>query len=300
MSRRAALGLAVAVAAVSWGGPLARLVDAAPLAVAMWRMGLAGAMAIGLAALSRGGWPRAGVWRGGLLAGIFLGVHFGLWIPSLWLTTVSASVVLVTTAPLFVLIASPRLLGVPISGRSVISLALALAGVVIIAGGDFLLSPRALWGDVLALGGAIAAAGYLVVGKKLRGQVRLVSYLAVVYAVAGAALAVATLALGVEAMPHRASAWPVLFALAVVPTLIGHSLLNWALKFYEAFKVNLAILLEPVFASLLAWAVLGEVPPAHVLPGAALVLAALALEYGALAVMKQRWRRCISGPDTAC
>lgn len=290
----------MAVAAVSWGGPLARLVDAAPLAVAMWRMALAGVVAVGLAALSRDGWPCAGVWRGGLLAGLSLGLHFGLWIPSLWMTTVSASVVLVTTAPLFVLIASPRLLGVPISSRSVISLALALAGVVIIAGGDFLLSPRALIGDLLALGGAVAAAAYLVVGKRLRGQVRLVSYLAAVYVVAGVTLAAAALLLGVEVKPRDTSAWPVLVALAVVPTVIGHSLLNWALKFYEAFKVNLAVLAEPVLASLLAWAVLGEVPPAHVLPGAALILCALALEYGALPVIGQRWRRCISGPGTAC
>ncbi len=290
----------MAVAAVSWGGPLARLVDAAPLAVAMWRMVLAAVIAVGAAALARGGWPSGRVWRGSLLAGLFLGLHFGLWIPSLWLTTVSASVVLVTTAPLFVLIASPRVLGVPISSRSVVSLALALAGVVVIAGGDFLFSPRALWGDLLALGGAVAAAGYMVVGKRLRGRVALVPYLAVVYAVAGVALAGATLVLGVEGMPRSASAWPLLGALAVVPTLIGHSLLNWALRFYEAFKVNLAVLLEPVFASLLAWAVLGETPPVHVLPGAALVLSALALEYGALEVVGQRWRRSASGPGTTC
>lgn len=300
MSRRAALGLAVAVAAVSWGGPLARLVDAAPLAVAMWRMLLAAVIAMGVALLAGGGWPRGEVGRGSLLAGSFLGLHFGLWVPSLWLTTVSASVVLVTTAPLFVLLASPRLLGVPISPRSVVSLALALAGVVVIAGGDFLLSPRALLGDVLALGGAVAAAGYVVVGKRLRGRVALVPYLAVVYGVAGVALAGAVLVLGVEVMPRSPAAWPRLAALAVVPTVIGHSLLNWALKFYEAFKVNLVVLLEPVFASLLAWAVLDEVPPLHVLPGAAMVLSAVALEYGVLDEVKRRWRRSTSGPGTAC
>lgn len=291
MSRRAAAGLVVAVAAVSWGGPLARLADAAPLAVATWRMGLAAVVAVAVAALAGGGWPRGAERRGTLLAGVFLGAHFGLWIPSLWLTTVSASVVLVTTAPLFVLLASPIFLGVPIRARSLASFGLALVGVVIIAGGDFLLSPRALLGDLLALGGAIAAAGYVVVGKQLRGRVDLLPYLACVYGVAALALLMGTLALGVQAMPRSASAWPVLAALAVGPTLVGHSLLNWALKYFEAFKVNMAVLLEPVFASLLAWVVLGELPPRHVLPGGALVLLALALEYGAMEVVSRRWRR---------
>ncbi len=300
MRGRAALGLAVAVAAVSWGGPLARLVDAAPLAVAMWRMLLAALIAVGAALLAGGEWPRGARWRGSLLAGLFLGLHFGLWVPSLWLTTVSASVVLVTTAPLFVLLASPALLGVPISARSVVSLSVALAGVVVIAGGDFLLSPRALLGDVLALGGAVAAAGYVVVGKRQRGRVGLVPYLAVVYSMAGVVLVGAALILRVEVMPRSSAAWPLLATLAVVPTVIGHSLLNWALKFYEAFKVNLAVLLEPVLASLLAWAVLDEVPPAHVLPGAALVLSALALEYGVFDVVERQWRRSASGPTTTC
>lgn len=291
MSRRAAMGLAVAVAAISWGGPLARLVDAAPLAVAAWRMVLAAALALPVAILAGRPWPAGPARRASWLAGLFLGLHFGLWIPSLWLTTVSASVVLVTTAPLWVLLASPRVLGVPIRPRSLVSFALALAGVVVIAGGDFLLSPRALVGDLLALGGALAAAGYLLVGKRLRAQVALLPYLAVVYVVAAVALVGATAALGVELLPRSPAAWPVLAALAAGPTLIGHSLLNWALKYFEAFKVNLVVLLEPVLASLLAWLVLREAPPLHVLPGAALVLAALALEYGAL----EGWRRWRGG-----
>lgn len=291
MSRRAAVGLAVAVAAISWGGPLARLVEAAPLAVAAWRMVLAAALAVPVAILAGRPWPAGPARRASLLAGLFLGLHFGLWIPSLWLTTVSASVVLVTTAPLWVLLASPRVLGVPIRPRSLVSFAVALAGVVVIAGGDFLLSPRALVGDLLALGGALAAAGYLLVGKRLRAEVALLPYLAVVYLVAAAALVAATVVLGAELLPRSLAAWPVLAALAAGPTLIGHSLLNWALKYFEAFKVNLVVLLEPVLASLLAWLVLREAPPLHVLPGAALVLAALALEYGAL----EGWRRWRGG-----
>ena len=279
MSWKALLGLSVAVLAVSWGAPLARVTAAAPLAVAMWRMVLAAGLLLPVAA-ARGslGIParhRPAV----LLSGLLLGLHFGLWIPSLWLTSVSASVVLVTTGPLWVLLLSPRFLGARIAGRNVVSFALALAGVVIIVGGDFRLSPRALVGDLMALAGGACAAGYLIVGKRLRHEVPLAGYLTVVYGGAALALVAAVVLLRVPPWPTATIAWLPLLGMALGPTLTGHTLLNWALAHLEAYRVNLAVLMEPVLASLWTWLFIGEVPPLHVLPGAALVLSALALEY---------------------
>ncbi|HUK12246.1 MAG TPA: DMT family transporter [Thermoanaerobaculaceae bacterium] len=279
MRARPAAGLAVGVLAISWGAPLARLADAAPLAVAMWRMTLAAVLILPFA-LARGALRVPPRHRGAaLLAGLLLGTHFGLWIPSLWLTSVSASVVLVTTQPLWVLLASPRFLGVRIRGRNVASFLLALAGVAIIAWGDFHVSLRALAGDAMALAGAVAMAAYMVVGKRLRSEVPLPGYLAVVYAGAAVTLIAAVLLLRVPPAPRVALAWLPLLGLALVPTLTGHTLLNWALAHLEAYRVNLAVLLEPVLASIWAWLFVGEAPPLHVLPGALLVLGALALEF---------------------
>ncbi len=279
MTWRAAVGLAVAVLAVSWGAPLARATAAAPLAVAMWRMVLAAGLLLPFAATHGGLAIPTRHRAAALLAGLFLGMHFGLWIPSLWLTSVSASVVLVTTGPLWVLFLSPRFLGATIAGRNVVSFALALTGVVIIAGGDFLLSPGALVGDLMALAGAACMAGYLIVGKRLRREVPLGGYLTVVYGGAAVTLVVAVIALGVRPWPMEAVAWFPLVGMAVGPTLTGHTLLNWSLAHLEAYRVNLAVLLEPVLASLWTWAFIGEAPPLHVVPGAVLVLGALALEY---------------------
>lgn len=281
MSWRAALGLVVAVLAISWGAPLARLTDAAPLAVAMWRMTLAAALLTPFAA-ARGGLhvPRRRR-AAALLAGVLLGLHFGLWIPSLWLTSVSASVVLVSTAPLWVLLASPRFLGVRIRGRNLASFFLALAGVVVIAWGDFHVSLGALLGDMMALAAAVAMGAYLVVGKRLRSEVPLAGYLTVVYGGAAATLVAGVVVLGVPFAPRSAIAWLPLLAMAAGPTLVGHTLLNWALADLEAYRVNLAVLFEPVLASLWTWVFVGEAPPVHILPGAALVFVALGLEFGA-------------------
>ena len=274
----AALGLAVAVLAVSWGAPLARLTHAAPLAVALWRMVLAAALILPFALLRGGPRLTPAQRRPVALSGLLLGLHFGLWIPSLWLTSVSASVVLVTTMPLWVLLASPRFLGTPIRRRNLLSFLLAIAGVAVIAWGDVHISPRALLGDAMALGGAVAGAGYLVVGKRLRHEVPLVRYLAWVYGGAAVTLAAGVLALGAPVWPEDARSWWTLLALAVGPTLIGHSLLNWALAHVEAYRVNLTVLLEPVLASLWAWIFLAQAPPLHVVPAAVLVIAALVIE----------------------
>ena len=279
MNWRALLGLSVAVLAVSWGAPLARVTAAAPLAVAMWRMTLAVGLLLPFSAMRGKLVIPAQHRRAAVLSGLFLGLHFGLWIPSLWLTSVSASVVLVTTQALWILLLSPRFLGERIAGRNLVSFALALTGVVIIAGGDFHLSPRALLGDIMALAGAACMAGYMIVGKRLRREVPLAGYLTVVYGGAAVTLIVAVAALGVPPWPSRALAWLPLLGMALGPTLTGHTLLNWALAHLEAYRVNLAVLIEPVLASLWTWLFIGEVPPLHVLPGAALVLGALALEY---------------------
>jgi drug/metabolite transporter (DMT)-like permease len=197
----------------------------------------------------------------------------------LWLTSVSSSVVLVSTQPLWVLLLSPRFLGARIGGRNLASVTVALVGVVIIAGGDFRLARGALAGDAMALAAAGCMAGYLVVGKRLRSDAPLLGYLAVVYTGAAVTLIVAVAALGVRPWPASSVAWLPLLAMAAVPTLTGHTLLNWALLHTQAYRVNLAVLFEPVLAALLTWAFVGEAPPLHVLPGAALVLGAIALEY---------------------
>ncbi|MGC8917070.1 MAG: DMT family transporter [Thermoanaerobaculum sp.] len=277
MSGKVILGLAVGVVAISWGAPLARMTQAEPLAVATWRLTFA-TLFLTPWVLWRH-WPLpSGLFRG-LWAGLFLGLHFGLWIPSLFLTSVSASVVLVTTQPLWVLLLQGKVLGRKATGRNVVSFALAFAGVALIARGDMQVSLKALAGDLMALAGAVAMAGYLLVGTKLRSALPLFPYLWVVNGAGALLLWLAVLGAGVSPWPQTPSSWLPLVGMALVPTLVGHTLLNWALAHLPTYQVNLTVLLEPALASFWVWLILGETPPGHVIPGAVLVVSALVLEY---------------------
>lgn len=277
MNPRVVVGLAMAVLAISWGAPLARMTHAAPLSVAFWRLALASFVLTPWVLVRHRPLPR-GLSRG-LWAGLFLALHFGLWIPSLFLTSVAASVVLVTTQPLWVLLLQGKVLGMRVERRNLLSFTLAFSGVVLIAWGDVRLSFQALAGDLMALGGAVCMASYLLVGTKLRDRLPLDAYLWLVNSFGAVVLLLLVLVLGLPPFPEDRLSWLPLLAMALGPTLVGHTLLNWALAHLRTYQVNLTVLLEPALASFWVWLFLGEAPPLHVIPGALLVLGALVLEY---------------------
>ncbi len=218
------------------------------------------------------------------VAGAFLALHFATWIASLASTSITSSVVLVTTSPLWVALLAPVVLRERLSRPAQLGLAVALLGGVAVVLGDSgtrtgggASTPHALRGDLLALCGAWMMAGYLLVGRRLRGRLPLVPYVTLVYGIAAVLLTLAVVATrtDVGAVPRAAWGWIVL--LALVPQLLGHSTFNWALRHVPATVVALALLGEPVGSAALAFAWLGEVPSRLTLAGAALVLAGVVL-----------------------
>ena len=272
--------LALGVVAVSFAAILIRWAEAPALVVAAYRLGIASAIVLPLAGMrSRTEWARlaTGTWLLLGASGVFLGLHFALWIASLSHTSVASSVIFVTTSPLFVAAAS-HLLGIDrVSRPTAIGIAVAAGGGILIASGDLSVSRGALWGDLLALGGAAMAAGYLLIGRRLRRSLSNLAYVAPVYAVA------ALLNLGLAAgsgLPfggYAAVAYLIFLLLALGPQLVGHSSINWALGHLSAPFVSVAILGEPVGATLLAYLLLGETPAPGTLAGGALILAGVYL-----------------------
>jgi drug/metabolite transporter (DMT)-like permease len=199
-----------------------------------------------------------------LLGGLFLALHFVLWITSLKYTSVASSVVLVTTNPIFVGIFSYFLLKEKQNIELIIGIVLCFMGSILIAAGDsgfdklIFANRDALLGDILALAGAIMASGYLIVGSKVRERLDILTYITTVYAVAAFILLAISIAMEIPFTGYQNSSYIYMALLAIVPQLIGHTSINWALKHLKASMIAITILGEPIGATILAYIFFGE------------------------------------------
>jgi drug/metabolite transporter (DMT)-like permease len=271
------VGLGIGVLTVSSAAILIRLAQAGAhsLTVAAWRLTLATLLLTPVAvAQSRREWRTltADEWRRALLSGLLLAVHFVTWITSLSLTSVAASVVLMTTHPIFAALGSYLLLDEGLERRMIIALVIAVLGSGIIAIGDVGQGSHRLLGDLLALLGGISAAGYFVLGRGLRKRLSLLGYVYPVYGTAAVVLMGTLLISGLPRLPEQPEAWLWLGVMALGPQILGHSSLNWALRYLSATFVTLATLGEPIGSTLLAWWLLGERPTIWAVVGGTLIL----------------------------
>jgi drug/metabolite transporter (DMT)-like permease len=268
--------LGIALLAVSCGAIFARLAEAPPLAIAAWRVGLALIVVMPFAAagiVGPGTSKRARALAAG--AGILLAAHFATWIASLEYTTVARSVLFVCTAPIWVALLeflSGR--GAP-TRATLLALVLALAGTAVVSGGGHG-GTAALRGDLLALAGGVAMAGYFVLSRQAQAALPFGTYLGIAYGVAAAALWLAVLVADVPASGFDARTWWALAGMAAVSQLIGHSGYNWSLRHLSPLFVAVVAIGEPVLASALAWWILGEALDWRTGAGGVLILAAIA------------------------
>ena len=271
-----------AVFAVSWAAILIRASNAPSTSIAFYRMFIAFALLIPLALTGfRRSFDdfRSRTFIVTVISGFLLGWHFYFWIASLNYTSIASSVVLVTTQPVFVAIFSAIFLKEKTGVRGIIAITMAIIGSALIAGFDFELQKDYLWGDLLALAGAIMAGSYLFLGRMIRPQVGVFPYIFTVYGVSAATLGLLLLATGHFFETYESINYLYFFLLAIGPTLIGHSLYNYSLKHIKAHKVGLSIVGEPVLASIWAIFIFHEYPSVGTLVGGALILAGLVLVF---------------------
>lgn len=251
--------LPIGIVAISTASIFIKLCEAPVLIIATYRMMLASLMLMPFACYKKTwrGWKRSDMgWV--FLSGLFLSLHFAFWIASLKYTSVASSVVLVTTHPIFVGIGSWLFLKERIGMNLVLGIALSVLGSGLISYGDMSLSKEALIGDGFALLGAIAASGYLFVGRKMRKEQDLFSYIFPVYSTAGLILILLSLIFQKSFWGYSPSTYFFLFLLALIPQLMGHTTFNWALKYLPASMVAVSILGEPMGSTILAYFILGE------------------------------------------
>ena len=291
-SAQVGIVLALSVFGISWAAPLIRLSSAPPLVIAGWRMVIAECVLLALLVWRREwvAWRRLSR-RDHLLAacaGGMLALHFWSWNASLSYTTVAASVVLVNLQPAIVAAGSALWLGESVTRPQVAGVCFGIAGALLVAApatlgtapsadlatsAPFGLPPR-LFGDLLALVGAVTASLYYLAGRRLRATLDLVPYVALVYGWCTIALFALAIGRGDPLGPFGATDWAIFAGLAAGPMLLGHTGMNWALRHLPAHVVNLTVLSEPVGASLLAMLIpaIGERPDLWTIAGGALIL----------------------------
>ena len=275
--RLALPAVAVGVLAVSAAAILIRLAEAPAIAVAFWRCALGAALLLLPALMRRERFPRGRDLYVGVTSGVALGAHFGFWISSLDHTSVAASVVLVSTQPVFVAILAYLLFGERTSPLSIAGILAALAGTAVIAGDDSVGS-AALLGNALALVGAVTIAIYVLIGRSSRtGGIGVLPYSVVVYSAAALALLPVGLLFEVRLWGYSGETWLWLWAITLGPQIMGHTVFNWALRYVEASVISGTILAEPVVSALLAWLILSEKPGVATVVGGAVVLSGLFL-----------------------
>jgi drug/metabolite transporter (DMT)-like permease len=207
-----------------------------------------------------------------ILAGILLAFHFGSWIASIQLTKISHSLVLESTHPVFALLLSPLILKEKGSWYAVVAAILTFIGVMIIAGQDLFALDGKFLGDALALAGAIFVTLYMLIARHQREKIELIPYLIVVYSTAALTLLILVLAAGYNLFDYSLQIHGIMILLAIIPTGIGHSLINWAARKIPVYKVNFSILGEPVIASVLAYFIFAEKPYGFFYLGASFIL----------------------------
>lgn len=255
------LALAIGVIAVSTSAILVKVAASPSGVIAFYRLFFSVLFMLPLFLLKYAGELRFITmrdWLYSIVAGLFLAFHFIFWFESLNFTSVASSTVLVTLQPIFAFIGTYFFFKERLSDKAILSGIIAVAGSVIISWGDFQISGAALFGDFLALAACALVTAYLLFGQTVRKRLSLITYTFVVYTISTITLFIYILAVNEPIIPAERKDWIYFILLALIPTLLGHTLFNWSIKWLSTSTISMAILFEPVGATIMAYFLLGE------------------------------------------
>lgn len=266
--------LLTAVISVSFASIFVRLSNSSPLTISFYRMFFSTLIFLPIipkfrsqiSSLSKREWWKL------ISAGIFLGSHMFLWISSLEHTSVTSSVVIVTSHPLLVTLISSRILGEKADKEIYFGIIVALGGVTLMSLSDYSSNEWSLYGDLLAFLGMVMMGGYIIRGRQIRRKMHIIPYALTVYGISSLTLLSFSIFSESPVRTFAPREYLIFLALAIIPTIFGHTLYNWALKYVKARIVSISLLGEPIGASILAMIVLKEVPPLLTVLGGGITL----------------------------
>ena len=271
------LFLAAGLLAASQSGNIIRLGEAHPVAIAAWRLSIAAILLLPLAGRRLSELSRlSGSERLLLgLAGLSLAVHFFTWIAAVQLTTVANAAIFFSVNPVMVALAGFLIFRERVSWKLALSIALGLGGALVIGLDDFSLHPEHLSGDAWAVASAVFFAAYFLLGKRVRRVLPTRVYVTAVYTIAALTSLVGMLILGLPLIEYNSQTWLCFVLMALVPTMIGHTSFNHALRYLKAGWLSASTLSEPVLAGLVAYFAWGEEVTFEIIVGYVLISASV-------------------------
>ena len=180
---------------------------------------------------------------------------------------------------IFVAVASYLLFKEKLTVRIILGIIISIGGSILIGYGNWTIGPNPLIGAGLALAGALAVAGYLLIGRRIRRTTGLLSYTFVTYSTAAVLLLITALASGYSLSGYSGDTYLMFVLLALIPQILGHSSLNWSLKFMPATMVTIAVLGEPIIATIMAFFILKEIPTLIEIIGGVLILGGIFIAF---------------------
>ncbi|MBW2699938.1 MAG: DMT family transporter [Deltaproteobacteria bacterium] len=252
--------LALGLVAASQSGNIIRIGDAHPVAIAAWRLLLASLLLAPLA--GRRLWE---LWTLGcrekallVLAGVALALHFFAWITAVQWTSVANAAIFFAINPVLTATAAWLIYGERASWRLGIAIAVGLGGVVIIGVDDLDFSSAALAGDAMALLCSVLFTVYFLAGKGLRSKIDNRAYVTGIYGIAALLSFGVLLVMGLPLVDYSEQTWLCFVLMALVPTMIGHTSFNHALRYIKAGRISALTLSEPLMAAVVAYYSWGE------------------------------------------
>ena len=278
-SNRFALAALLLGGAAIGGSPIfVRLSDVGPMATAFWRVALAliPIVIVSLMKKERGPKPQSlSDYAMLVLPGVMLALDLAAWHLSLTMTSVANATLLANLAPVFVTLIAFVFFSARISRAFVIGLAVALSGVVILKGGPAAIGNGDLRGDGIAMIAAFFYACYILAIGSLRSRFDTIRIM--LWSTACAAVCIFPIGLIYEGhmLPATVYGWSIVFGLAFISHAGGQVAITYALAYLPPAFSSLTLLLQPVVAAILAWALLNEAIGTMQALGGAVVLAGI-------------------------
>ena len=260
--------LILGVLGIGSSGPIiAKAVMPIPTMI-FWR-NLVGALMMLPFAIARGEWKtkaQLNAIRWSIMAGTLLATHFICFFWAMKLTSVATGVALTATQPIFAALFI-KLAGGHIPKKSIGGMIIAFLSVVAITGIDLNISFKAFQGDLLAVFGGAVGAAYMIIGANVQKVISTSTFTTVCYSTCAILIFPVVLFTDSNLTGYSGTQWLLLAGLIIGAQFLGHTLFNFTLKRVSPAVVSLVVFFEVPVSALLAFAWLGQQPPAGTIPG---------------------------------